>query len=179
LVSCFLRFTTIALTSLCAAGLLAAQDSTASTKKPSPKHSSHKRRKTTAKPAAAPAKGTPAKTSAQHRTNPAHQGAKVTSAKVTSAGAKSAKAKRAKVAHRSAQQQPTPERYKEIQQALADRGYFNGDVNGTWGPDSVDALKRFQREQNLTDDGKLGSLSLIALGLGPKRPDSTEKAAPQ
>lgn len=103
----------------------------------------------------------------------------MTSAKVTSAGAKSAKAKRAKVAHRSAQQQPTPERYKEIQQALADRGYFNGDVNGTWGPDSVDALKRFQREQNLTDDGKLGSLSLIALGLGPKRPDSTEKAAPQ
>jgi hypothetical protein len=30
-------------------------------------------------------------------------------------------------------------------------------------------LKRFQREQNLPDDGKIGSLSLIALGLGPKR----------
>jgi hypothetical protein len=33
----------------------------------------------------------------------------------------------------------------------------------------VDALKRFQRDQNIGDDGKLGSLSLIALGLGPKR----------
>jgi len=42
-------------------------------------------------------------------------------------------------------------------------------VDGTWGPESVEALKRFQREQNLTEDGKIGSLSLIALGLGPKR----------
>jgi peptidoglycan hydrolase-like protein with peptidoglycan-binding domain len=67
------------------------------------------------------------------------------------------------------QQQPTPERYKEIQQALADRGYFKGQPDGTWGPESVDALKRFQREQNLVEDGKIGSLSLIALGLGPKR----------
>ncbi len=103
----------------------------------------------------------------------------MTSAKATSAKAKSAKLKRAKVAHRSAQQQPTPERYMEIQQALADRGYFNGAVDGTWGPDSVEALKRFQREQNLTDDGKLGSLALIALGLGPKRAESTDKPAQQ
>jgi peptidoglycan hydrolase-like protein with peptidoglycan-binding domain len=67
------------------------------------------------------------------------------------------------------QQQPTPERYKEIQQALADRGYFKAQPDGNWGPESVDALKRFQREQNLVEDGKIGSLSLIALGLGPKR----------
>jgi len=67
------------------------------------------------------------------------------------------------------QQQPTPERYREIQQALADKGYFKGQPDGNWGPESVDALKRFQHEQNLTEDGKLGSLSLIALGLGPKR----------
>ena len=69
---------------------------------------------------------------------------------------------------RSYQQQPTPERYKEIQQALADRGYFNGQVDGNWGAESVDALKRFQHEQNLTEDGKIGSLSLIALGLGTR-----------
>lgn len=64
---------------------------------------------------------------------------------------------------------PTPERYQEIQQALAAKGYFHGEVNGTWGPDSIDALKRFQTEQNLMPDGKISSLSLIALGLGPKR----------
>jgi hypothetical protein len=70
---------------------------------------------------------------------------------------------------RWAQQQPTPERLKEIQQALAERGYFRGDPNGTWGPESIDSLKRFQRDQSLVEDGKIGSLSLIALGLGPRR----------
>ena len=64
---------------------------------------------------------------------------------------------------------PTPERYMEIQQALADKGYYSGAVNGIWGADSVDALKRFQQDQNLAPDGKLGALSIIALGLGPKR----------
>jgi peptidoglycan hydrolase-like protein with peptidoglycan-binding domain len=75
---------------------------------------------------------------------------------------------------RSTQREPAPERYKEIQQSLADKGYFAGPVNGTWNSDSVEALKRFQRDQNIGDDGKLGSLSLIALGLGPKR--GTEKS---
>ena len=68
-----------------------------------------------------------------------------------------------------AQQQPTTDRYKEIQQALADKGYFQGPVDGAWNTGSVEALKRFQKDQNLDPDGKIGSLSLIALGLGPKR----------
>jgi len=38
----------------------------------------------------------------------------------------------------------------------------------------LDALKRFQRDQNLTEDGKIGALSLIALGLGPRRTGSAE-----
>jgi peptidoglycan hydrolase-like protein with peptidoglycan-binding domain len=65
----------------------------------------------------------------------------------------------------------------EIQQALASHGFFNGEVNGTWGPDSIEALKRFQESQNLTVDGKLGSRSLIALGLGPKRAPLGDVAA--
>lgn len=68
-----------------------------------------------------------------------------------------------------AQQQPTADRYREIQQALSDKGYFQGPVDGAWNPGSVEALKRFQKDQNLDPDGKIGSLSLIALGLGPKR----------
>jgi len=67
------------------------------------------------------------------------------------------------------QQAPSPERYKEIQQALASKGFYQGEPTGEWGPDSVDALKRFQSAQNLTPDGRIGSLSLIALGLGPRR----------
>jgi peptidoglycan hydrolase-like protein with peptidoglycan-binding domain len=77
---------------------------------------------------------------------------------------------------RSIQQQPTTDRYREIQQALADKGYFAGQPDGNWGPDSVDALKRFQRDQSLTEDGKIGSLSLIALGLGPRRAAPAEAA---
>jgi peptidoglycan hydrolase-like protein with peptidoglycan-binding domain len=70
---------------------------------------------------------------------------------------------------RSTQQAPTPDRYKEIQAALIDKGYLQGEATGEWGPDSVDALKRFQADENLQVDGKVGALSLIALGLGPKR----------
>lgn len=72
----------------------------------------------------------------------------------------------------SYQTHPTPERYKEIQQALADKGYFKGDVDGKWGDDSSDALKRFQSEHQLENDGKINSLSLIQLGLGPKHDGS-------
>lgn len=70
--------------------------------------------------------------------------------------------------------QPSPERLKEIQQALATKGYFQNEPDGTWGPASIEALKRFQHDQKLVEDGKIGSLSLIALGLGPKREPAVE-----
>jgi peptidoglycan hydrolase-like protein with peptidoglycan-binding domain len=79
------------------------------------------------------------------------------------------KAKGRAVSHSHGPQAPSPERYREIQQKLADKGFFHGPVDGNWNSDSVDALKRFQKEQGLEPDGKLGSLSLIAMGLGPKR----------
>lgn len=88
-----------------------------------------------------------------------------------------AKAKTVKRPVRSYQQAPTPERYQEIQQALAKKGYFQGEANGQWGSDSLDALKRFQADQNLMPDGKVNSLSLIALGLGPKRLTAQSKPA--
>lgn len=72
------------------------------------------------------------------------------------------------VAHKpSFQAAPTSERYQEIQNALAEHGFFKGETNGSWGPDSVEALKQFQTSQNLPNDGKISSLSLIGLGLGP------------
>ncbi len=119
---------------------------------------------------AAPAKGT---TAASHTTagKKAPVGKKPTASKRPSS--KQASSKQVAAGYRrSAQKEPAPDRYKEIQQSLSDKGYFGGPVNGAWGPDSVDALKRFQRDQNIGDDGKLGSLSLIALGLGPKRASS-------
>ena len=65
-------------------------------------------------------------------------------------------------------QSPTADRYREIQQALADKGYLTTEVNGAWDQASIEALNRFKTEQKLKADGKICSLSLIALGLGPK-----------
>lgn len=70
---------------------------------------------------------------------------------------------------RLGQQQPTPERYREIQEALIARGYLEGPATGVWGPESVEALRKFQQDNQLDPTGKINSLSLIALGLGPKR----------
>ena len=75
-------------------------------------------------------------------------------------------------------QVPSPERYREIQQSLADKGFFKGEVNGSWAPESVAALKDFQRSQSLDADGRLGSLSLIALGLGPRRITAAQNIPP-
>jgi hypothetical protein len=100
----------------------------------------------------------------------------------TAKGAKTSARRKGKVSSRrpsrSYQQAPSPERYKEIQQALASKGYLQGEPTGEWGPDSVDALKHFQTDQNLMPDGRIGSLSLIALGLGPKRLTARSDATP-
>lgn len=101
-----------------------------------------------------------------------------TAAKSTSKSRVGAGKKTAKRASAPRQLAPTKERYQQIQQALAGKGYYAGEPNGVWGPDSMDALKRFQADQNLTPDGKLTSLSLIALGLGPKRLSAQSPAQP-
>ncbi len=67
------------------------------------------------------------------------------------------------------QSAPTTERTKEIQSTLAQKGYLSGEPSGAWDADSITAMKRFQKDQNLEADGKFNALSLIALGLGPKR----------
>ncbi len=84
---------------------------------------------------------------------------------------------RAKTRRATTQQAPTPERYREIQQALTARGYNGGEADGAWGPQWADALKRFQKDQKIEASGKVNSLSLIALGLGAKR-DSGATAPP-
>lgn len=77
---------------------------------------------------------------------------------------------------RNRQLAPTPERYKEIQQALVAKGYLSAEeANGKWSDSSTEALKKFQTDQNLDGNGKINSLSLIALGLGPKRDTSPAK----
>jgi|GEM_PF-3788748 len=67
------------------------------------------------------------------------------------------------------QPHPEPERYQQIQQALAANGYYKGEPNGQWNDESVAALKQFQTDRKIPNDGKISSLSLIGLGLGPNR----------
>ena len=73
---------------------------------------------------------------------------------------------------------PDPERYQQIQQALTERGYYKGQVNGAWGDDSADALKRFQTDRKMDPDGKINALSLTGLGLGPRHDGTTASTVP-
>ena len=130
-------------------------------------------KKTTAKKTQTAAKA-PAKpqSSSKKAAVPARKGsvANATSASAASSSKSgSAKKSYAKAPVVQRQRQPSQERYQEIQKALAEKGYYQGSVNGSWGPESTEALKRFQRDQKLVDDGKLSSKSIIALGLGPQR----------
>jgi len=78
----------------------------------------------------------------------------------------------------SFQTHPDTDRYQQIQQALAQKGYFKGEANGEWGDESVAALKQYQTDQKIPNDGKITSLSLIGLGLGPNRETAAVKTEP-
>jgi Putative peptidoglycan binding domain len=82
------------------------------------------------------------------------------------------------VTWRNRQLQPSQDRFKEIQTALATKGYLQPEqATGAWDQNSSDALKQFQAAQNLDTSGKINSLSLIALGLGPKHDAAPVQAA--
>ncbi len=104
---------------------------------------------------------------AKAKTAPKTAAAKTTAAKKTTP--KKAAAKKRTVARKRTQTQPTPERYMEIQEALIGRGLLQGPATGKWDADSVSALREFQASQKLEPTGKINALSLIRLGLGPKR----------
>ncbi len=52
---------------------------------------------------------------------------------------------------------------KRLQRTLARLGYSPGRVDGSYGPATANALKRFQRTRGLTPDGVLGPKTLRAL----------------
>jgi hypothetical protein len=143
---------------------------------PAQKKSPTQKKPTTAKPAA--------KKTAKRSTKSSAKKTASAKSKTTTARGRSSSARRrsrsaaARRSYRATQQQPAPERYTEIQQALAERGYYKGEANGKWDEASVEALKRFQEDQNLKPDGKLSSLSLIGLGLGPRRSAAISPARP-
>lgn len=85
-----------------------------------------------------------------------------------SAPAKPATSKKKTTRRRRArgQQAPTADRIKEIQQALAREGHYEGTPTGKWDAGTVSALRSFQQAAGLSVSGKLDARTLQKLGLG-------------
>jgi Putative peptidoglycan binding domain len=58
-----------------------------------------------------------------------------------------------------------PNLVRSVQQALNDKGYNAGAVDGRWGPSTEDAVKRFQQASGLPQSGELERSTLDALGV--------------
>jgi peptidoglycan hydrolase-like protein with peptidoglycan-binding domain len=54
---------------------------------------------------------------------------------------------------------------RKIQQALDDRGFKSGKVDGSWGPETEAAFKDFQKWATLSPTGEVDPISIAVLGL--------------
>jgi peptidoglycan hydrolase-like protein with peptidoglycan-binding domain len=61
--------------------------------------------------------------------------------------------------------QPSSDQVRSIQRNLADRGYNAGKVDGRLGPRTQQALRDFQRDQNLQASGRADPQTMAALGV--------------
>jgi len=60
------------------------------------------------------------------------------------------------------------EKVREVQQALKDKSNADLSVDGMWGPQTQDAIRDFQRAENLDpSNGQLDEKTVSALGLDP------------
>lgn len=60
----------------------------------------------------------------------------------------------------------SPATVRQIQQKLNQSGFDAGDIDGSWGQKSQQALRTFQQAKNLEPTGQLNMRTLHALGLG-------------
>lgn len=54
---------------------------------------------------------------------------------------------------------------KHVQQALEEKGYYPGGVDGIYGPQTASAVRNFQVANNLVADGEVGIQTFMALGI--------------
>lgn len=59
------------------------------------------------------------------------------------------------------------ESVRQAQQALKDKGFDPGAIDGIDGRQTRDAIRAYQKQQNLTPDGHLGPETLDSLGVKP------------
>jgi peptidoglycan hydrolase-like protein with peptidoglycan-binding domain len=67
---------------------------------------------------------------------------------------------------------------RDVQRALAQRGYDPGPVDGVMGPATKMALRSFQRAENLEPTGKVNARTLAGLGLPAEPTVSVEQRMP-
>lgn len=66
---------------------------------------------------------------------------------------------------------------RAAQQALKDKDVDPGPIDGIYGPQTRAAIKKYQGQQNLDADGRLGPKTLDALGVRPASPKTSFKAS--
>lgn len=54
---------------------------------------------------------------------------------------------------------------KQIQEKLKSWGYYSGDIDGIYGTQTLEAVKKFQEKNGLTVDGIAGTETLSAMGI--------------
>ena len=59
----------------------------------------------------------------------------------------------------------TGDEVKQIQQKLKAWGYYSGEIDGIFGSKTLQAVKDFQKANNLSVDGIVGEKTLAALGI--------------
>lgn len=64
---------------------------------------------------------------------------------------------------------------KQVQEALKDKGHDPGPIDGVMGPKTQDALRAFQKDQNLPSTGRMDTQTLGALGVSGAGDSATKK----
>lgn len=57
------------------------------------------------------------------------------------------------------------DKVSEVQRKLRQWGYYDGAVDGVYGPETFEAVKKFQRKNGLKVDGVVGSQTAAAIGI--------------
>ena len=71
----------------------------------------------------------------------------------------------------------TMEKVKEVQQALKDKGYDPGPVDGAMGARTKDAIKSFQSASNLQPTGTINTETVEKLGVQPSSSPSSRSSS--
>lgn len=66
---------------------------------------------------------------------------------------------------------------RDVQQALKDKGFDPGPVDGVNGPATKAAIRKYQQQQNLDEDGRLGPKTMDALGVKKAESSTQFKAS--